>query len=85
MNKYNNYISAEITLFWTARPENYSGHLVFAVTELIPKNQMASAPLGGGNSKYLYCNIAKNDNMIKGATRLVVFSFDIETKESNVK
>lgn len=60
MNKYNNYISAEITLFWTARTENNSGQLIFAITELIPKNQMASAPLGGGNSKYLYCNINKN-------------------------
>lgn len=60
MNTCNNYVSAEITLFWTAKDENHSGRLIFAVTELIPKNQPASVPLGGGKSKYLYCDINKS-------------------------
>lgn len=63
MSQYKNYASAEITLFWVAETENSPGRLIFAVTELIPKNQMASAPLGGGNSKYLYCNINKRNDL----------------------
>lgn len=50
---YADYISAEVTLFWTANSETGENRLIFAVTELISENQLPSAPLGGGASKYL--------------------------------
>ena len=60
MEKYKEYISAEITLFWVAQSEDSRGTLILAITELIPRNQLPSNLLGGGNSKYLYCSISNN-------------------------
>lgn len=49
---YQDYVSAEVTLFWTAEPDGQRSRLIFAVTELVPKNQLPSEPLGGGKTPY---------------------------------
>lgn len=49
---YQDYVSAEVTLFWTADPDGERSRLIFAVTELVPKNQLPSEPLGGGKTPY---------------------------------
>ena len=58
MCMFEKYKSAEITLFWIAENEDSKGSLIYAVTELVPENQLLSPPLGGGNSKYLYKTIS---------------------------
>lgn len=42
---YRDYVSAEVTLAWTASSEEQKNRLIFAVTELIPEGQLASKPL----------------------------------------
>ena len=43
---YRDYVSAEVTLVWTASSAEQKNRLIFAVTELIPEGQLASRPLG---------------------------------------
>lgn len=50
---YYGYVSAEVTLFWIADSSGQKNRLIFSVTELIPNNQLASEPLGGGQTPYL--------------------------------
>lgn len=50
---YCDYISAEVTLVWTASSDEQKNRLIFAVTELIPKSQLASKPLGIPPTPYL--------------------------------
>lgn len=57
---YKDYIFAEVTLFWTDGDDHGNGRLIFALTELIPKNQLPSEPLGGGKSPYLKKTIRKH-------------------------
>ena len=47
---YRNYVSAEVTLFWVSSMDEKKNRLIFSVTELIPKDQLASEPLGGGKT-----------------------------------
>ena len=54
------YMSAEITLFWAEIPEVERNCLIFAVTELIPENQLPSPTLGGGKAPYLKKSISSS-------------------------
>lgn len=56
-DEFSEYFSAEITLFWTTKGEDPTAQLIFAVTELIPENQLASDPLGGGKTPFLHLSI----------------------------
>ena len=47
------YVFAEVTLVWTASPGGQKNRLIFAVTELIPKDQLASKPLSVPPTPYL--------------------------------
>lgn len=47
------YVSAEVTLVWTTVVGEQKNRLIFAVTELIPENQLASKPLGIAPTPYL--------------------------------
>ena len=50
---YRDYVSAEVTLVWTVSSDEQKNRLIFAVTELIPENQLASKPLGIPLTPYL--------------------------------
>lgn len=50
---YRDYVSAEVTLVWTASSAEQKNRLIFAVTELIPEGQLASRPLGTPPASYL--------------------------------
>lgn len=58
---YSCYTSAEVTLVWVAGPSEEQNRLIFSVTELIPKNQLASEPLGGGQTPYLSKTVSKKN------------------------
>lgn len=53
------YVFAEVTLVWTASPDGQKNRLIFAVTELIPKGQLASKPLSVPPTPYLKRTIHK--------------------------
>lgn len=57
---YRNYLSAEVTLFWVSSLDEKKNKLIFSVTELIPKDQLASEPLGGGNTSDLSKTVCKD-------------------------
>ena len=57
---YQDYVSAEVTLFWTNSPDGQRNRLLFAVTELVPENQLPSEPLGGGKTPYLSKTVSAN-------------------------
>jgi|GEM_PF-5768912 len=57
---FQDYSSAEVTLFWTAREDTGEKRLIFAVTELMPENQLPSPPLGTGETEYLSHRLGKN-------------------------
>ena len=50
---YRDYVSAEVTLVWTVSAEEQKNRLIFAVTELIPEDQLASKPLGIPSTSHL--------------------------------
>lgn len=56
---YCDYVSAEVTLVWTDSSDERKDRLIFAVTELIPENQLASKPLGIPPTSYLRRSIHK--------------------------
>lgn len=56
---YCDYISAEVTLVWTASSDEQKNRIIFAVTELIPEGQLASKPLGVLPTPYLKNTIHK--------------------------
>lgn len=56
---YRDYVSAEVTLVWTVSSDEQKNRLIFAVTELIPENQLASKPLGIPPTPYLKKTIHK--------------------------
>jgi len=57
---YRDYISAEVTLVWTASSDEQKNRLIFAVTELIPESQLASKPLGIPPTPYLKNTLHKD-------------------------
>lgn len=56
---YRDYVSAEVTLVWTVSSDEQKNRLIFAVTELVPENQLASKPLGIPPTPYLKKTIHK--------------------------
>lgn len=56
---FQDYRSAEVTLFWVGNNDTGDSCLVFAATELIPENQLPSVSLGSGENAYLSHRLSK--------------------------
>lgn len=59
MDSFRDYCSAEVTLFWTGSGDQGDNRIIFAVTELIPENQLPSPPFGSEKTACLSHRLSK--------------------------